>query len=56
MTENFERETGSLLNVLRDMIATLNPANLWQALRDADEGVCLMVPVRVRVRTYDRRR
>lgn len=49
-----ETDTGSLLAVLRDMIAALNPAILWQALRDADEDVCLMVPVRVR--SYDRRR
>ena len=49
-----ETETGSLLALLHDMIAAFNPATLWQALRDADEDVCLMVPVRVR--SYDRRR
>ena len=54
MTDLHETETGSLLAALRHMVAVLNPANLWQALRDADEGVCLMVPVRVR--SYDRRR
>jgi len=54
MTENFESETGSLLGALRALAAALNPANLWQALQDADEGVCLMVPVRVR--SNDRRR
>lgn len=43
-----ETEIGALLAGLRKLIAVLNPANLWQALRDADEGVCLMVPVRVR--------
>lgn len=48
MSKHFESETGSFLSVLRDMVAALNPANLWQALQDADEGVCLMVPVRVR--------
>lgn len=51
-----ETETGSLLAVLRDVVAALNPANLWHALSEADEGVCLMVPVPVRVRTYQRRR
>jgi hypothetical protein len=54
MSEHFESETGSLLGVLRTLAAALNPANLWQALQDADEGVCLMVPVRVR--SNDRRR
>ena len=43
-----ETETGSLLAALREMLAALSPTSLWQALRDADEGVCLMVPVRVR--------
>ena len=54
MTEHYESETGSFLSVLRDMVAALNPANLWQALQDADEGVCLMVPVRVRSNTRRR--
>lgn len=49
-----DTETGPVLALLRDIAAALNPAHLWQALRDADEGVCLMVPVRVRTR--DRRR
>jgi hypothetical protein len=55
MGEHYESETGSLLDVLRQMIAALNPANLWQALQDADEGVCLMVPVRVRSNNHRRR-
>ena len=54
MGEHYESETGSLLGVLRTLAEALNPANLWQALQDADEGVCLMVPVRVR--SQDRRR
>lgn len=54
MTDLHETETGTFLTALRNMAAALNPANLWQALRQADEGVCLMVPVRVR--SYDRRR
>ncbi len=54
MGEHFESETGSLLGVLRMLAAAFNPATLWQALRDADEGVCLMVPVRVRSRTHRR--
>jgi hypothetical protein len=54
MTDLHETETGSFLALLRSMAAALNPANLWQALQQADEGVCLMVPVRVR--SYDRRR
>ncbi len=49
-----ETERDSLLALLRDIAAALNPAALWQALRDADEGVCLMTPVRVRA--TDRRR
>jgi len=55
MTEHHESETGSLLDVLRQMVAALSPANLWQALQDADEGVCLMVPVRVRSQDHRRR-
>jgi hypothetical protein len=47
-------ERDSLLAFVRDMMAALNPVSLWQALRDADEGVCLMVPVRVS--SNDRRR
>jgi hypothetical protein len=54
MTEHFESETGSFLSVLRDIVAALNPANLWQALQEADEGVCLMVPVRVRAQSRRR--
>ena len=49
-----EIERDSLLALVRDIAAALNPATLWQALRHADEGVCLMVPVRIRAN--DRRR
>ncbi len=55
MGEQFDRQTGSLLSVLRTLATALNPANLWQALQDADEGVCLMVPVRVRSQDHRRR-
>ncbi len=55
MGEQFDRQTGSFLGVLRTLAAALNPANLWQALQDADEGVCLMVPVRVRSQDHRRR-
>ena len=55
MGDHFESETGSFLSVLRQMVAALNPANLWQALQHADEDVCLMVPVRVRSNNYRRR-
>ncbi len=55
MGEHYESETGSLLSVLRTLAAALNPASLWQALQDADEGVCLMVPVRVRSNNHRRR-
>ena len=55
MGEHYESETGSFLSVLRTLADALNPANLWQALQDADEGVCLMVPVRVRSNDRSRR-
>ncbi|MBV8535873.1 MAG: hypothetical protein JO128_09790 [Alphaproteobacteria bacterium] len=56
MGEHFESETGSFLSVLRTLAEALNPASLWQALQDADEGVCLMaVPVRVRSNNPRRR-
>jgi hypothetical protein len=52
MTET--KQTTPVLAAIRTWLAALNPALLWQALQEADEGVCLMAPVRVR--TYDRRR
>jgi hypothetical protein len=40
--------TASILNLLRDIAAALNPVTLWEAFNEADEGVCLMEPVRIR--------
>jgi hypothetical protein len=33
---------------LRELLWTLSPMRLWEALQEADEGVCVMVPVRVK--------
>jgi hypothetical protein len=38
----------TVLNLLRDIAAALNPITLWEAFNEADEGVCLMEPVRIR--------
>ena len=38
----------TLSALLSDIVTALNPVALWQAFQEADEGVCLMVPVRVR--------
>jgi hypothetical protein len=36
------------MRVLRQILAALNPLELWRALREAEDGVCLMAaPVRV---------
>jgi hypothetical protein len=35
---------------LRELLWTLSPMRLWEALQEADEGVCVMVPVRVKQR------
>ena len=40
--------TASVLDLLRDIAAALNPVTLWEAFNEADEGVCLMEPVRIR--------
>jgi hypothetical protein len=37
-----------VLASLRELLWTLSPMRLWEALQEADEGVCLMVPVRVK--------
>jgi len=54
MANRSETEMSPVLNLLHDVLAALNPLNLWNALQEADEGICLMEPVRVRV--HDRRR
>ena len=51
---NRSNETTPVFELLRDVLAACNPVNLWNALQEADDGVCLMEPVRVRV--HDRRR
>ena len=41
-----------LLATLREAVASLSPLRLWEALQEAEEGICLMA---VPVRTQDRR-
>lgn len=41
---------------LRELLATFNPVELWRALREAEDGVCLMAPVPVYSRDRRRRR
>jgi len=43
-----ENDTVSVLDALRAVIAALNPVQIWEALQEADEGVCLMQPVRIK--------
>lgn len=52
---HFDDTKTTLSALLRDLLAALNPVTLWQAFQEADEGVCVMAPARVRVR-YDQRR
>ena len=54
MANRSDSEMSPVLDLLRDIAAAFNPLNLWTALQEADEGICLMEPVRVRV--HDRRR
>jgi len=54
MANRSNSETTPFFELLREIAAALNPINLWEALQEADEGVCLMEPVRVRA--HDRRR
>ena len=44
----------SILDFFKGLLADLNPVRLWEALQEADEGVCLMVPVPVK--SHRRRR
>lgn len=41
---------------LREFLAALNPVELWRALREAEDGVCLMAAVPVRAERQRRRR
>lgn len=43
-----ENETVSVLDTLRALAAAINPVQIWEALLEADEGVCLMQPVRIK--------
>lgn len=47
-TNTTDTRTTPILDLLRDIAAALSPANLWAALNEADEGVCLMEPARIR--------
>jgi hypothetical protein len=44
------------MRVLWQILAAFNPAELWRALREAEDGVCLMAPVPVRSERRQRRR
>jgi hypothetical protein len=44
-----------LLAGLRELLWTLSPMRLWEALQEAEEGVCVMVPVRVKQQRTRRR-
>ena len=42
--------TASIVESLRELAQALNPVRMWEVLREAEEGVCLMVPVPVKQR------
>ena len=49
-TNTSNTRTTQLLDLLRDIAAALNPVNVWNALNEAVDGVCLMEPARIRTR------
>ena len=52
---DIDSNTVSVLDTIKGMLADLNPVRLWEALQEADEGVCLMVPVPVKQQRQRRR-
>jgi hypothetical protein len=43
-----ENETVTVLESLRTLVAAMNPVRIWEVLQEADEGICLMQPVRIK--------
>ncbi|HEX9464799.1 MAG TPA: hypothetical protein VGB82_19545 [Alphaproteobacteria bacterium] len=54
-TNTSNTRTTQLLDLLRDIAAALNPVNVWNALNEAVDGVCLMEPARIRSQPRRRR-
>ncbi len=57
--QDLDRMTSPVRSVIAALISASHwPLDLWQAFQEADEGVCLMAPARVkadRARGYDGR-
>ncbi len=45
---NSQRTSVSVLAAIQAVLTALNPMRIWEALQEADEGVCLMQPVRIK--------